>query len=279
MPEERAGRLERLISKVEEKELEPIRPPSVWAQTRTLLRNRIIAGTLFMIPILVTIWFVHVFLNSIYARIEPALRPHIVAWGPAEWRNVPPDTVPPGTAYWLVGVGLSVMVVLAILYLVGLITTRTFARRLITLGERLVVRIPFVKFFYKTSKQIVDTFGATTQSTAKKVCVIDFFRTGMKTLAFATGETPMRDSEKPYVNLFVPTTPNPTSGYLVLLPQDQVWEADLSLEEAMTLIVSGGILPPDQLRVRPYGSSTFFKEQDEDQNVLETTAGREANSP
>jgi len=138
------------------------------------------------------------------------------------------------------------------LYLFGLITSRAAVKRLIGLGERLVVQIPFVKFFYKTTKQIVDTLAMSSKEALKKVVVVDFFRTGMKTIAFVTGETPVTGRSEPLVNLFVPTTPNPTSGYLVLLPPEEVWETDLTMEQAMSVIVSGGILPPERITLFPY---------------------------
>lgn len=239
---QRPGRLEEILARAESREPEPEKPPSIWVQTRATIRRRIITGVLFLIPIATTIWFVNFFLRWIYASFEPLLRPILQGWG------MRPDSA----AFRAVGIVMSVLAVLILLYLVGLITGRAAVRRLIDLGERLLVRIPFVKFFYKTTKQIVDAIALPSKGSIKKVVLIDFFRPGMKTIAFVTGETPVEGMPEPYVNLFVPTTPNPTSGYLVMLPRDQVYETGLSMEEAMTFIVSGGILPPGRLRTLPY---------------------------
>lgn len=237
------GHLERILSKAEREKREPGKPPSLWTRTMATTRRRVIAGILFLIPIATTIWFVKFFLETIYTSFEPVLKPVL-----EDRLSLDPE----GTVYTAVGVILSVVVVLAFLYLVGIFVSRTFVRRVIALAEQLVVHIPFVKFFYKTTKQIVDALSLPTKGSVKKVVVIDFFRTGMKTLAFATGETPTEGQDAPYVNLFVPTTPNPTSGYLVMLPPSDVWETNLTMEEAMTLIVSGGILPPERLSLLPY---------------------------
>jgi uncharacterized membrane protein len=243
--EQQPGRLGQFLEKtvIEEK----VHRVSLGRRIVATFRNRVVAGLLFLLPITVTAWFVNLFLTKIYKLFEPKLRETLELW------QLKTDT----TLYHAVGIVLSVIITLIILYLVGLITARTAVKRLVHMTERVLVRIPFVKFFYKTTKQIVDALSVPTAGGVKKVCVIEFFRTGMKTIAFVTGETRIADAERPYVNLFVPTTPNPTSGYLVVLPPEQVFETDLTLEEAMTFIVSGGILPPDDVvHLRPYQSKS-----------------------
>ena len=240
-PPTTSGRWEKLLAGEVEGQPASGKRLSIWAETRNVIRRRIIAGILFLIPIATTVWFLSFFLQTIYRRVEPLIRPQLLQW------NMDVE----GPAYTAVALTLSILSVLIFLYLVGLFVSRTAVRRLIELGESLLVRIPFVKFFYKTTKQIVDAISLP-KGAVKKVVICDFFRTGMKTVAFATGETPAEGPHKYYVNLFVPTTPNPTSGYLVMLPPEEVYETDLSLEEATRLIVSGGILPPEKIRFLPY---------------------------
>lgn len=249
----RPGRLVEILAKAEEKGGKVL-PLSLGARIRALLRRRIITGALFLIPIAITVWVVSIVLDIIDPLVGPAVRQAM------QWWKISPETTftvfSLSVKMWLVvkviGVLISIVVVMAFLYLVGFVTERTAARRLITLGERLVLRIPFVKFFYKTSKQIVDTLALTSKGAPKKVVIIDFPYPGIKVLAFATGETPLEGSPEKYVNVFVAKTPNPTSGFLLLLPMSQVWETDLTLEEGLKWVISGGILHPEQLAWRPY---------------------------
>ncbi len=257
--EKKVERLGRFISRAEARRREPAPPKGYWARSYAIIRRRIITGILFLIPIATTLWFLNFLLSSIYTKFEPFLKPILIQ----QWK-IAPDSV----AYKAVGVVMSVITALAMLYLFGLITSRTAVRRLIGLAESLVVRIPLVKFFYKTSKQIAETLALPTGSARKKVVAIDFPRLGIKTIAFATGETSLEGDPQPYVNVFVPTTPNPTSGYLVLLPRESVWETNLTFEQAMRFIVSGGILPPDQILLRPYQTSLVGDESAEETELL-----------
>ncbi|KPL08151.1 hypothetical protein AMJ85_08705 [candidate division BRC1 bacterium SM23_51] len=240
------GRLERILSKAEAEEPTPEIRQSVWTQARATIRRRIITGVLFLIPIAVTIWLVNFVLTKIYFRFEPIIRPMLESWG-METTDV---------AYKTVGILLSILAVLIFLYLVGLITARTAVRRLIGLGEWIVGRIPFVKFVYKTVKQIVDTIALSSSGALQKVVVIEYPRPGIRTVAFVTGRTKIEGESEPCVNLFVPTTPNPTSGYMVILSPSEVCETNMTIDEAMKFIVSGGILPPELLKTMPFGASS-----------------------
>ncbi|MCX8036757.1 MAG: DUF502 domain-containing protein [Candidatus Sumerlaeia bacterium] len=257
--EKKVERLERFISRAEARRREPPPPKGYWARNYAIIRRRIITGILFLIPIATTLWFLNFLLSTIYIKFEPLIKPILIQ----QWK-IAPDSV----AYKTVGIVMSVIAALAMLYLFGLITSRTAVKRLISLAESLVVRIPLVKFFYKTSKQIAETLALPTGSARKKVVAIDFPRIGIKTIAFATGETPLESAPEPYVNVFVPTTPNPTSGYLVLLPRESVWETNLTFEEAMRFIVSGGILPPNRILLRPYQTSLVEEESTEETELL-----------
>jgi uncharacterized membrane protein len=242
--EKKPGRLEQLFSGNAQKEREPEKPQSYWARNYALIRRRIITGILFLIPILVTLWFLQLFLGFIHFYFERPLKVILAPWG------ITPDSV----AYKVVAYGMSVLALLILSYLLGLVTARTAVRRLISLVERLVECIPFVKFFYKTTKQIVEIVAMPSKSALKKIVVIEFPRLGVKSLAFATGETPVEGQAEPLVNVFIPTTPNPTSGYLVLLHPSPVWETDLTMEKGLHFIISGGILAPDHLILSPYRS-------------------------
>jgi uncharacterized membrane protein len=246
MPEEKKalGAVDKFFEKAAAKEGGPVRFQSYWTQSTAIIRRRIITGLLFAIPIVTTYWFLDLFLKPIYTRCEPGLRPVLEHWG-----------MDYGTlAYSAVMVLMSVVAVLAILYLLGLVLSRAAIRRLISLAEDLVERIPFVKVFYKTAKQIVEMATLSSKGALKKVILIDFPCPPLKAIAFATGETVVKGSAEPSVIVYVATSPHITAGYMVLLPRSQVWETDLTTEEALKFVISGGILHPDQINFWPYGS-------------------------
>jgi len=249
--EKRVGRFERILSEAKEGEGE--KPASYWERSYAIVRRRILTGALFLIPIITTYWFLNWILGSINSYVEPGVRPYLVLWGRKLFDvNINPENM----SYKTVGLLISVLIVLQLLYLFGLITSRTAVRRLITFGESLVVRIPFVKFFYKTSKQIVDTLALPATGALKRIVLIEFTYPPMKAVAFATGETPIRGSTELFVNVFIPTTPHLTAGYMVLLPPSMVWETDITMEDALKFVISGGILHPDDIAYWPYGSES-----------------------
>ena len=238
------GVVEKFFEKATTKEGGPSRPPSYWAQSTAIIRRRIITGLLFAIPIVTTYWFLDLFLKPIYTKCEPRLKPVLEHWG-----------MNSGTlAYNAVMVVMSVIAVLLILYLLGLVLSRAAIRRLISLAEDLVERIPFVKYFYKTTKQIVEMATLSSKGALKKVILVDFPCPPLKAIAFATGETVVQGTGEPSVIVYVATTPHITAGYMVLLPRSLVWETDLTTEEGLKFVISGGILHPDQINFWPYGT-------------------------
>lgn len=247
VPDNKSGRFKEALVRAVVEEAEAPPKPSFWARSFAPVRRRIVAGALFLIPVLVTIWLVQWFLTKIYMGLEKPLVRRILAdrYG----------MDPTGAAYNAIGIALSVVVVLVFLYLVGLITTRSTVKRLVLLAEYLVGRIPFVKTCYKTTKQIVDAVSISSSGSLKKVVAIEYPRAGIWTLAFVTGQTRVEGRDEEVVNVYVPTTPNPTSGYMVMLAPEEVFETDMSIETAMRFIISAGILSPDEMGLRPFSSA------------------------
>jgi len=249
------GRLGRLLEQEPPGRAAPDKSQSYWRKSYATVRRRVVTGALFLIPIITTYWFVNWFLGMIKQSVEPAIREHLRRLAVTTRFIDPAALRPDNTAYKAVETILSVIVVIVFLYVLGTMTQRTALRRLISWGESLVVRIPFVKFFYKTSKQIVETFAPSSSGALKRVVMIEFPYPPVKSLAFATGETLLEGHAEPLVNVFVATTPHLTCGYMLLLPPSKVWETNLTLEEALKFIVSGGIVHPEQVIVGTYQSS------------------------
>ena len=143
--------------------------------------------------------------------------------------------------------GLGVLLSLLILLLTGLVAANLFGRKLVSLWEQLLSRIPLVRSVYSAVKQLVETMFADNGNSFRKVVLVEFPRRGLWTLAFLTSEEQgvvQEATGRDVVSLYVPTTPNPTGGYFVLVPREDVREVDLSVDEGLKLLLSMGAVNP-----------------------------------
>jgi len=142
----------------------------------------------------------------------------------------------------------ATVIILLLITLLGFLSRWVVARFFISQAERLMRRMPVISAVYSTAKQIVETFSARKAAVFQKVVLIEFPRAGCYALGFQTGTTRgeiQERTDETVVNIFVPTTPNPTSGFLVMLPKDSVRYLDMTIAEAMKVIISGGaVVPP-----------------------------------
>ena len=137
---------------------------------------------------------------------------------------------------------------IASLYFLGLIISNVFGKKLYKLFESLLEKIPFVSKVYKSIKQITASLSGANSKAFQKVVLVEYPRKGLWTIAMVTGET-MDDKDEKYYNIFVPTTPNPTSGYLLFIKSAETKKLDLSVEEGLKIIVSGGMISPEKLNI------------------------------
>jgi len=142
--------------------------------------------------------------------------------------------------------GFGLILTLLIIFALGIFVTNVLGRRLFSWGERLISSIPLVKNIYNTLKQITNAFsGATQTENYQRVLYIQYPRKELWTICFVTGES-VDGSGKEYYHVFVPTTPNPTSGVFIIIPKKDAIEADLTVEEGLKAVISGGLLAPEQ---------------------------------
>ena len=142
--------------------------------------------------------------------------------------------------------GFGLILTLLIIFSLGIFVTNVLGRRLFSWGERLISSIPLVKNIYNTLKQITNAFsGATQTENYQRVIYIQYPRKELWTISFVTGES-VDGSGKEYYHIFVPTTPNPTSGVFIIIPKKDAIEADLTVEEGLKAVISGGLLAPEQ---------------------------------
>jgi uncharacterized membrane protein len=148
---------------------------------------------------------------------------------------------------WVAGV----VVALLALYSIGAIASRVVGQRLILLFERVITRIPLVETIYSAAKKLVDVLRQKPDSNTQRVVLIDFPGPGLKALGFVMRTFPDARTGEELAAVYVPTAPNPTSGYLQILPLSKLMPTDIQGDEAMTMILSGGAVTPDHVSIAP----------------------------
>lgn len=192
-----------------------------------------ITGMLITIPIALT-WIILNFLFKNLDSLAPVFTNLLIKM------HVP---IPEGYRIPFLGV---IMTLLSIL-LIGMFATNIFGKRLVHLGERIVEKIPFVRRIYGGIKQVVLSFANADTTGFSRVVLIEFPRRGINAIGFVTGEARgevQRLTKDKVINVFVPTTPNPTSGFLVFAPPEEVIDISMSIEEGVKYVISGGIVDP-----------------------------------
>ncbi len=145
--------------------------------------------------------------------------------------------------------GLGTIVTVILIFICGLITASYVGNKIVQSGEDLLYRIPFVRNIYQAIKRFSDTMVMDRRSSFKRVVLVEFPRKGLYTIGFVTGKPNWeikREAGENLISVFLPTTPNPTSGYLIILPEDELVEVGMSVEEALTYIISVGIVAPSE---------------------------------
>jgi uncharacterized membrane protein len=194
------------------------------------MKRYFITGLLVLVPLVITVWVLATVINTLDQSL--LLLPYA-------WR--------PKTAFGMEIPGLGALLTLLIIFVTGLIATNIFGQQLIALWESLLARVPFVKSIYSSVKQVSDTLFSDSGNAFRKALLVQFPREGIWTIAFLTG-TPGGDVVNhlhgDYVSVYVPTTPNPTGGYFLMVPKADVIELDMSVDQALKYIISMGTVAP-----------------------------------
>ena len=201
---------------------------------RRATKTRILSGILIVVPLVMTLYI----LRFLYSFTAGLLAPFV--------KRLFVDSSPEMPSSYAIAT-ISVCIFLGLLYLVGMITTDVVGRRLIGLAEAIIRRIPFIKTIYSSSKQVVETlFFHNGSSNFKSVVLVEFPTPELLTVGFVTG----RLTDGTY-KVFVPTAPNITVGFLQLCPPAMVRNCDLSVEDAVKIVVSGGLICPECINISP----------------------------
>ncbi len=147
--------------------------------------------------------------------------------------------------------GLGVIFTIAVIFFTGILATNLLGKKMVEIGDRILAKIPLFRNIYKPLKQFMETFFVTGYSGFNRVVLVEFPSKGMYSVAFltgvATGEVQSKTQEK-VVNVFLPTTPNPTTGFYVLIPEKDIIPLDMSVEDAFKLIITGGMVSPEKTK-------------------------------
>jgi uncharacterized membrane protein len=202
----------------------------------TLLRNAFISGLLLLTPITIT-WIVF---SALFEKVGGGFRDYFFFFVPADLREH--DSL---RLLWNV---VATLIIIVLITLLGYISRYVLGQYFGSLAERFIQSIPGVNGVYNTVKQIVDTFGTQNRNLFSKVVLVQFPRQGTYAIGFLTnksqGEIQARTAAELWT-VFVPTSPNPTSGFLVLLPKSDITELDMTVGEGMKMVISGGaVIPP-----------------------------------
>jgi len=201
-----------------------------WASVKT----HIIAGIFVMVPLAVTYVVLRGLFDIVHNFFSPLLKLLVIAQYSPFLEAV-----------------ITFFLAAGIVYLIGFLSKIIFVARLIALGERMVSRIPVVKYFYITTKQIMDSIALMKSSNINKVVIVEYPRKGMLAMAFVTGVM-RQPGKEDLINIFVPSTPNPTTGFFIMLPPEQIWDVNLTIEQGTKIIISGGIICPSEIELKPY---------------------------
>ena len=195
------------------------------------MRKYFVTGLLILVPLAITLWV----LNLIVGTMDQSL-----LLLPVRWR--------PEALFGFAIPGLGTILTLLVIFLTGLATRNFIGNRVVALWESILHRIPVFNTIYSSVKQVSDTLFSSSGNAFRKALLIEYPRKGAWTIAFLTG-APGGDVRNhlvgDYVSVYVPTTPNPTSGFFLMIPRADTVELDMSVDEALKYIVSMGVVTPE----------------------------------
>ena len=196
------------------------------------LRTYIITGLLIWIPLGITIFVIKLLVN---------LMDNTILLLPPAWRPV--------ALFGFDIPGLGIVISAMVIFITGFFLTNLAGRRIIGFWEDLLDRIPLVRSIYSSVKQVTSTILSSDSNTFNEVLLIEYPRKGIWTVCFKTNNSPKIFSDATghdLITVFVPTTPNPTSGFILLIPKDEVKKMDMDVEDALKLVMSLGVVTPER---------------------------------
>ncbi len=197
---------------------------------RQLIKRYFITGLLIWVPLVITGWVLSLIINT----LDQSLR-------------LLPDTLQPQQVFGMSLPGAGAVLTLGMILLTGLLATNFIGQKLVVWWDRLLSRIPVVNSVYKSVKQVSDTLFSPNGNAFRKALLVQYPHRGSWTIAFLTGQPGgdlVNHLDGDHVSVYVPTTPNPTSGFFLMMPASETVELDMTVDEALKYIISMGVVAP-----------------------------------
>jgi uncharacterized membrane protein len=207
-------------------------------------QGNLVAGLLTIAP-LIAVWLVFDFFLNALSDVGRPLALGLTQFVDDHFPALTP-ILTDRNVHWLI----AVTVALLAIYSIGSIASRMVGQRLIDLFEKVITRIPLVQTIYSAAKKLVDVLRQSPDG-AQRVVLVEFPHPGMKTLAFVMRVFPDATTGEDLATVFVPTSPNPTTGYLEIIPVSKLVPTDIPADQAMAMILSGGAIAPERLSISP----------------------------
>ena len=207
---------------------------SLWVRIGHSIRHQLINGLLVAIPL----WLTYVALKFFFGLLDGFFAPLI--------RRSLGFSIP----------GLGFVLLLIFLYLIGMVMSNILGRSLFQFWENILDRIPLVKNIYQGAKQLIQTISLSKTFGFKKVVLIEYPRPGLRAIGFVTNTFEDKGNHKRYTVVFIPSPPNPINGLFEIVPENEIIETNLSIEEAIKMVVSAGMLMPAHFASHIEGSQS-----------------------
>jgi uncharacterized membrane protein len=211
---------------------------------RANFQSNLIAGLLTVAP-LIAVWLVFDFFLQTLSEWGHPLAIGLIDFTEGNFPALKPWLDNPGVR-WVI----AVIVALLALYSIGAVASRVVGQQLLTWLERIIARLPAVEMIYSAVKKLIDVLRHKPDS-GQRVVLIDFPREGLKAIGFVMRTFPDAKTGEELAAVYVPTAPNPTSGYLQILPLANLTQTDMQGDQAMAMILSGGAVTPDHVSIAP----------------------------
>lgn len=195
------------------------------------LRNYFLAGVVVAAPMGMTLYVTWAFVSFVDESVKPLI----------------PDAYNPETYFRFSFPGFGLLIMIVALTMLGALAANFFGQTLLDYGERLVARMPIMRGVYNATKQILETVTTPSGASFRQAALIEYPRRGLWTICFITGEADGEVQARikdPVISVYVPTTPNPTSGFLLFVPRSEVVILDMKVEEAVKMVISMGLVTP-----------------------------------
>lgn len=203
---------------------------SIMAKVGIVIKKHFVSGLLVTVPLIVTYFVLRFFFQALDGLLNPIMN-DLLGY------NIP---------------GLGALVAITLILLAGIITTNFLGARLYYYGDRVLGRLPLVRIFYSATKQLVDSVLAPKERAFSEVVLVEYPRKGLFAVGFLSNKCRLaqKTTESEMALIFIPSTPTPFTGMIVLAPLDDVYPIDISVEEAVKLLVSGGIAAPELIGMK-----------------------------